>query len=338
MRPRQNKTSTFSQKPTEQMPEPDHTDSNDDESASARAASESTLATGANLSAAEPTLARSLLWLAGGVVIAAVIGILFGFVPTRFRLLGLLAVGQGCVVGLVVSRVAIPLKMHHRRVGAVGGFACGVASVAVAATFLWMGWAAQMKMSEQPRPDAALAAQMLAQMQKPENGDEEQLKAYEETRRQTEEFLKQQTASRSVKFDDWLAHRASAVAGSRVGATLIGLAELLLAGIAAGWLVQSAVAIPFCSTCQTWRRVIRSHVFFSPVPQTLKLMASSSAEESITAISAELSACDCDARPIVNFEIETSTEKSSRHLTAATLSDKQFADLKLLLDEAQGME
>lgn len=320
------------------MPEPDLADSNNDGAASAIAASESALVVGKNSPGFEPGLRRSLLWLLSGLVIAAAIGVLFGFVPTRFRLLGLLAIGQGCVVGLAVGRAAVPLKMHHRLAGAVGGFACGVASVAVSATLWWLGWAAQMKIPEKPRPDAVLAAQMLAQMQKPTAGDAEQLKAYEETRWQTEEFLKQQTASPSVELDDWLAHRASAVSGSRVGATLIGLAELLLAGIAAGWVVQSAVAIPFCLTCQTWRRVIRSHVFTAPIPQPLKLMASNSAEELITAISAELSACDCDVRPIVNFEIESTTGKTSRQVTAAPLRDEQFADLRRLLDEAQGMK
>tara|TARA_R110002072_G_scaffold302603_1_gene486598 strand:+ start:40366 stop:41325 length:960 start_codon:yes stop_codon:yes gene_type:complete len=319
------------------MPEPDHADSNNDESASARAASESTPAAEKNSPGFEPGLRRSFLWLLSGLFIAAAIGTLFGFVPTRFRLLGLLAVGQGCVVGLAISRVAVPFKMHFRRVGAVGGFACGVASVAVAATLWWMGWAAQMKIPGKPRPDAALAAQMLAQMQKPEDGDEEQLKAYKETRRQTEEFLKQQTAPPSVELSDWLAHRVSVVSESRVVATLTGLAELLLAGIAAGWLARSAGANPFCSTCQTWRRVIRSHLFSAPVPESLKQMASDSAEASIAAISVELSACDCDVRPVVNFEIETS-EKLSRHLTRVRLSDEQFADLKRLLDEAQGMK
>ena len=320
------------------MPEPDQTDSNDDESASACSASESAPAAGKNSPATEPRLKRSLLWLSSGLVVAVVIGLFFGFVPTRFRLLGLLAIGQGSVVGLVVGRAAMPLKMHDRRVGSFGGFACGVASVAVAATLWWMGWVAQMEVPEKPRPDVALAAQMLAQIQELEGGDEEQLKAYEETRRQMSKFLDQQTAPPNVEFDDWLAHRASAVVDSRSGAALIGLVELLLAGLAAGCLASSAVAIPFCSTCQAWRRVIRSHTFHSPLPQPLKLLVSDSDEELIAAISAELSACGCNARPVVNLGVETSDGKSPRHLIAAELSDKQFANLKRLLDEAQGMK
>jgi F0F1-type ATP synthase assembly protein I len=320
------------------MPDPDQTDSNDDESVSARSVPESTPAAAENSPTTEPRLKPSLLWLLSGLVIAVVIGLLFGFLPTRFRLLGLLAIGQGCAVGLLLGRAAVPLKMHYQRVGALGGFACGVASVAVTATLWWMGWAAQMKMPEQPRPDAALAAQMLAQMEKPVDGDAEQLKAYEETRRQMAEFLEQQTAPPKVELDDWLAHRASAVTDNRVVATLIGLIELLLVGLSAGWLARSTVGSPFCSTCQTWRRVIRSHIFLSPVPEPLKLLNSSSAEESIAVISAELLACGCDARPVVNLAIETTDGKSPRQLIAAELSDKQFADLKRLLDEAQGMK
>lgn len=320
------------------MPEMDQTDSNDNESASARSVSESAPATGENSRATETVLKRSLLWLLSGLAIAVVIGLLFGLVPTRFRLLGFLTVGQGCVVGLVVGRAAVPLKMNYRRVGAFGGFACGTVSVAVAATLWWMGWAGQMKMPVKPRPDAVMAAQMLAQMQEPEDGDAEQLKAYEETRRQMSEFLDQQTAPSKVEFNDWLAHRASTVVDSRSGAALIGLVELLLAGLAAGWLARSAVANPFCSACQTWRRVIRSHTFHSPTPQPLRLMVSDSAEESIAAISTELSACGCDARPVVNLAIETTTGKSPRHMIAAELSDEQFTDLKRLLDEAQGMK
>ena len=320
------------------MPKPDQTDSNDDESVSARSVSEATPKTRDNSPTTEPRLKRSLLWLLSGLVIAVVIGLLFGLVPTRFRLLGLLAVGQGCIVGLVIGRAAVPLKMHYQRMGAAGGFVCGVASVAVTATLWWMGWAAQMNVPEKPRPDAALAAQMLAQMDKPVDGDAEQLKAYEETRRQMGEFLDQQTAPLSVELGDWLAHRASAVVESRSGAALIGLVEILLAGLAAGLLARSAVGSPFCSTCQAWRRIIRSHIFPAPIPEPLKLMASSSAEKSIAAISAELSACGCDARPVVNLAVETSDGKSSRHLIPAKLNDEQFAELKRLLDEAQGMK
>ena len=74
------------------------------------------------------------------------------------------------------------------------------------------------------------------------------------------------------------------------------------------------------------------------MPEPLKLLNSSSAEESIAVISAELLACGCDARPVVNLAIETTDGKSPRQLIAAELSDKQFADLKRLLDEAQGMK
>ncbi|MFT5327169.1 MAG: hypothetical protein ACI8P0_005058 [Planctomycetaceae bacterium] len=321
------------------MPEPDQTDSNDDGSESARSALESTPAAAReNSPTTEPRLKRSLLWLLSGLAIAVVIGLLFGLVPTRFRLLGLLAVGQGCVVGLMVGRAAVPLKMHYQRMSVAGGFACGVASVVVTAMLWWMGWAAQMKMPKKPRPDAALAAQMLAQMEKPVDGDAEQLKAYEETRQQMAEFLDQQTAPPEVELGDWLAHRASALIESRSSAALIGVIELLLAGIAAGLLARSAVGSPFCSTCQAWRRIIRSHIFPAPIPEPLKLMTASPAEESIAAVSAELSACGCDARPVVNLEIETTNGKSSRHLIPAKLNDEQFAELKRLLDEAQGMK
>ncbi|NQV26927.1 MAG: hypothetical protein HQ518_21465 [Rhodopirellula sp.] len=291
---------------------------------------------GENMRTTEPRLKRSLLWFASGLAIAVAIGLLFGFVPTRFRLLGLLAVGQGCVVGALLGRAAVPLKMHDPRLGACGGFVCGVSSVGVTAAFWWAVWAAEAKKPEQPRPDAALVARMLAQMPKPADGDEEQLKAYEENRRQMTGFLERQTAPPEVELGDWLAHRASAVVDYRAAATLIGLLELILAGVAAGLLARISVGAPFCSTCQTWRRVIRSHLFPAPVPEPLRQLLPDRAPESILSVAAEFSACGCDARPTINLSLETTDRKTQP--IAVVLNDEQFADLKRLLDEAQGMK
>lgn len=293
--------------------------------------------TNSNKAESEPRLKRSVAWLVTGLILAAVAGQLFGFVPTRIRLLGLFAIGQGCAVGLLLGRTAIPLKMHYPTSGIVGGFVCGASSVAVTGVVWWLNWAAQMKMPEAPRPDTALAAQMLAQMKEPPNGDAEQQKAYEETRRQMSEYIAEQTAPPKVGFTDWLTHRSSAVTDDRAFASVIGLIEVLLAGVAAGWLTRSAVKAPFCQSCQAWKRVVRSHHFAMPLPEELALLISDVAEHPAATVSVNLSSCDCVTRPVVDLQIEPSGGSPQRELLAVSLGDEQFSTLKRLLDEGQGM-
>jgi hypothetical protein len=332
----------FLQKLTEDMADSDSTNSNGAKEPASTAedtgvapAPES--ATRHDVRLSEPRLLRSVLWLASGLAIAIVVGLLFAQVPTRFRLIGLLAIVQGCVVGWGLGRAALPLRMHSPQTGAFGGFAGGALSAVVASVLCWQAWAAPIKMPPQPRPDVALTAQMLAQMQKPDDGDQEQLKAYEETRQQMLKFLEQENAPPQIEFDDWLIHRSSALAANRNVARLIGLAELMLAGIAAGFFARRGVSAPFCSACQNWRRIIRSQIFPAPVPETLRLMISGPDQASIVAIAAELSACGCDARPAVNLNLETIEQRSQKQWSSADLSDEQFADLRRLMDEAQGM-
>lgn len=281
---------------------------------------------------------RSLIWLATGLAIAFVTGLLAGAVPPRFRLLGLLAVAQGGAVGAVLGRAALPLKMHYPRVGASGGAVCGVVSALVTATFWWQTWATQLQQPKTPRPDAVIAAQMIAQMPRPDAGDKEQLKAYEETREKLQGILDSEAAPPETGFDDWLTHRASALAADRNVAVLMGLTELILAGLAAAWLTRQAVRAPFCATCQNWRRAIRFQSFSAPLPESLRLMIPEPDRETVGLVSTELSACGCEARPIVNFDIETSDRKPGKQLKTVDLSDEQFADLKRLMDEAQGMK
>lgn len=317
------------------MPDSDQTDSN----ASPVGKSDSQGETGDSVTdsgvSSEPVALRFLSWLGASVVLAILVGVLFSTMPARFRLLGLLGIAQGLAVGVLVGQVARPFKLHYAKLAIFGGFVAGVASVAITAILWWQGWAKQLEQSVTPRPDAALVAQMLAQMKEPDGSDPEQLKAYEEARRQFSEVLDAEAAPPESDFTAWLAHRASLLKTGPTAAVAIGLLELLLAGAASSFLARSAANSPFCSKCQNWRRVVRSQTFAAPLPESLTLTVSGSELESVTSATVDLSACDCKRRPLVNLQL--SSEKAARHLPNVDLSETQFSELKRQLDEAQGM-
>ncbi len=320
------------------MPDSDQTDSN----ASPTGKPDSQSATGESVAdsdvSSEPVALRFLSWFGVSVVLAILVGVLFSAMPARFRLLGLLGIAQGVAVGALAGQVARPFKLHYAKLSALGGFVAGAASVAITAILWWQGWADQLEQSAKPRPDAALAAQMLAQMKKmkePDGSDPEQVKAYEESRRQFSEFLDAEAAPPESDFTAWLAHRASSLKTGPTAAVAIGLLELLLAGAASSLFARSAANAPFCLQCQNWRRVVRSQTFAAPIPESLTTAISASELEAVTGATVELSACDCKQRPLVNLQL--SSRNAARHLPDVDLSELQFSELKRQLDEAQGM-
>jgi hypothetical protein len=317
------------------MPDSDQTDSN----ASPASKPDSQSAAGASApdsgAASEPVVLRFLSWLGVSVVLAILAGALFSAMPTRFRLLGLLEIAQGAAVGAVVGQVARPFKLHYAKLAVFGGFVAGAASIAVTAILWWKSWAGQLEQSTKPRPDAAIAAQMLAQMKEPDGADPEQLKAYEESRRQFSEFLDAEAAPPESDFAAWLAHRASLLKTGPTAAIALGLLELLLAGAASSLFAKAAANSPFCSHCQNWRRIVRSQTFADPFPESLTVVVSRSELESVTAATVELSACECKQRPLVNLQL--SSRNAGQQLPDVDLSEQQFSELKRLLDEAQGM-
>ncbi|MGZ0171516.1 MAG: hypothetical protein ACKVHE_18370 [Planctomycetales bacterium] len=317
------------------MPDSDQTDSN--ASLTGKPDSQSSASASAHDSGVsnEPVTLRFLSWLGVSVVLAILVGVLFSAMPARFRLLGLLGIAQGAAVGAVVGQVARPFKLHYSKLAVFGGFVAGVASVAVTAILWWQGWAEQLEQSTQPRPDAAIAAQMQARLKESTVSDSEQRKAYEELRRQLSGFLDAEAAPPETGLAAWLAHRASLLKTGPTAAIAIGLLELLLAGAASSLLARAAAISPFCSQCQNWRRIVRSQAFAAPLPESLRAAVSNSELESVTAATVELSACECKQRPLVNLQL--SSRNAGRKLPDVDLSEQQFSELKQLLDEAQGM-
>ena len=317
------------------MPDSDQTDSN----ASPIGKSDSQSATGESApdsdALSEPVALRFLTWLGVSIVLAILVGILFSTMPARFRLLGLLGIAQGIAVGAVVCQVARPFKLHYAKLAVIGGFLTGAASVAVTAILWWQGWAEQLKQPTKPRPDAALAAQMLAQMKKPDSADPEQLNAYEESRRLFSEFLDAESAPPETDFSAWLVHRASLLITGPTAAVAIGLLELLLAGAASSLLARSSAISPFCSKCQNWRRVVRSQSFSAPLPADLNSIVPDLPPSSQTTIAIHLAGCECQCRPAVNVDIAVGTARQK--LTDVSLTEDQFLDVIQLLDEAQGI-
>lgn len=278
---------------------------------------------------------RFLGWLGVSVLLALLVGLMFSTLTARFRLIGLMGIIQGAAVGAAIGQAGRPFKLHYAKLAAMGGFVAGGISVAVTVTLWWQAWAKQLDQSVKPRPDAAIAAQMLAQMKKPESSDPEQLKTYEESRRQFSEFLDSQTSSSDNNFLAWLTHRTSILKIGSNKAAAVGLLEFLLACGASALIARGMARSPFCLQCQNWRSIVRSHSFSAPLPEPLKITVKDGELNSITSATVELSTCGCEQRPLVN--IQWSSRNSVRQIADIDLSDQQFLDLKRLLDEAQGM-
>ena len=274
-------------------------------------------------------------WLGVSLVLAILLGVVFSALPTRFRLLGLLGMAQGFAVGAAIGPVTKPFRVHLSKLAAIGGFVAGAASVVVTSILWWQSWAKQLEQSMKPRPDAAIAARMLAQMKEPDGADPEQLKAYEESRRQFAEFIDAEATPPESDFAAWLAHRASLLNTGPTAAIALGLLELLLAGAASSLLACRVAKSPFCAKCQTWRRVVRTHAFAAPLPEPLKAAVSRTELETVTEATIELSACDCKQHPLVNLQLLS--RNAVRRLPDIDVSKQQFSELKRLLDEAQGM-
>lgn len=274
-------------------------------------------------------------WLGVSLVLALLLGVVFSALPARFRLLGLLGIAQGFAVGAVISPVTKPFRMHLSKLAAIGGFVAGAASVTFTAILWWNSWAKQLEQSVKPRPDAALAAQMLAQMKEPEDADPEQLKAYNESRRQFSEFLDAEAAPPETDFAAWLAHRASSLTMEPTAAIGIGLLELLLAGVASSLIARSTADAPFCSKCQNWRRVVRSQNFTAPLPSELSALLTDFLQDSETSASIQLLGCECQCRPVVN--VDCVGGGAGQKLADIGMTEDQFLSLSQLIDEAQGI-
>lgn len=320
------------------MPDSDQTDSNASPAGNSDTQSAILESASGSDTSNEPVALRFLSWLGVSVVLAILAGVLFSAMPARFRLLGLLGMVQGAAVGAVIGKIARPFKLHYAKLAVFGGFVAGAASVVITAILWWQGWAEQLEQSTKPRPAAAMAAHMLAQMKQPDDADPEQIKAYEESRRQFSEFLDAEAAPPESNFTAWLAHRASLLKTGPTEAIAIGLLELLLAGAASSFIARAGANSPFCLECQSWRHVVRSHSFPAPISGPLADLLLELAEvtcEHADVVTAQLTACECEARPIIDIQI--ARQDQLHKLSNIDLSEQQFSHLKRLLDEAQGM-
>lgn len=279
---------------------------------------------------------RFFAWLGVSLIVALLAGALFAATPARFRLLGLSGIAQGLMVGVALGAAVRLLKMRQARLAVAGGFLAGAISSAVTATLLWQSWVRQLDQSTEPRPDVAIAAQMLARMKPPDRADAEQLEAYEQSRRQFAEFIDSQAEPPESGFTKWLVHRTSALNVGMNTATSLALLELLAASIASALVTGRAAAAPFCPHCQTWRRLVRSQTFSAPLPEPLlDVFTKDTLPDTTDLATVQLSACDCKQRPLVNLDVVSG--RQSQKMWSRKLSENQFLNLKRLLDEAQGM-
>lgn len=279
---------------------------------------------------------RLTAWLGVSLAVALLVGALFAETPARFRLLGLSGIAQGLILGVVLAAATRLLKMCQPPLANAGGFLAGAISISLTAALLWHSWTQQLDEARKTSPDAAMAAQMLARMQPPDDADPEQMEAYEQSRRQFSEFMAAQSEPPESGFTNWLVHRVSSLNVGRTAAVSLALLELLAGSIAAALLTGRSAAAPFCPRCQIWRRLVRSQTFSAPLPSAIgNVFGEDSLPENADLATVQLSACNCKQRPLVNLDVGAGSQSQKKR--SLELSEKQFRELKQLLDEAQGM-
>lgn len=278
---------------------------------------------------------RSLLWVMASILIAACVGGVFSFLPPRLRLLGIFAIGEGIVIGLCLQRAVWALRINGPLVASLGGLVAGSLGFVMTCGFWWQTWA--QSLADKPSPEAALAMQMLSQMQEPEDASFEELQIYREHRASMEAMIEDLKQQRRHDFNAWLAHRASAVTTGHAPATSIWFVELVLAGLASAVLCRNAAQRPYCLKCQNWMQPIRDHQFSPPLPEVLMEILPDEIER-MESLGVVLSRCDCEGRrPEVTFMAQNESGSASLTMTNSDLSDSEFMQLKSLMDDAQGM-
>lgn len=275
---------------------------------------------------------RTLQWTLGALAIASICGAVVSMLPPRARLIGIAAVVIGAGTGWLAGRISGPLRFHYPPRAMVAGTCVGAAVFVLTSVLWWRGYAEQVRAAAKtPAPGLAMAMRMLP-AETPAPGVEGDASA--------EEFRSAVLAAAAgpdERFTGYLTHRVSAFAPGPIAGWIIWCVEVLLSGIAAGWMASRSAAALFCTECQSWLRVVRDQQFSGAVPDEIIARLPGELRPDVASVGVTLQTCACpDRQPLVHFDVATKRQASS-HLRA-DIDDDQVRVLQQLIDEAQNLK
>jgi hypothetical protein len=205
---------------------------------------------------------RTACWFAAVLATGAVGGLVASIAPPRLRLIGLFAIALGAALGWLAGRLAVTLRMPSRRAAMLGGILTGATGCVVATLLHWQAYSRELQAAEKPNAGQTLMANMLKAAEQNAPADPESEAAMTEFRDSATRALDELKNRRS--FSGYLSHRVASLGltGS-LSLALWGL-EVVLAGVAGGFVTCQLAARSFCECCDDFLAVSRSHRFPSP--------------------------------------------------------------------------
>lgn len=279
---------------------------------------------------------RTACWLAAVLVTGVVGGLVASIAPPRLRLIGLFTIGIGAALGWLAGRLTVTLRMPSRRVAVLGGLLTGAAGCVVATLLHWQAYSRELQAAEKPNAGQALMRNMLDAAEENAATDPESQTALAEFRDSAARALDELRNRRS--FNGYLAHRVASLGLSGpLPAALWGL-EVLLAGVAGGFVTRQVAARPFCERCDDFLAVSRTHPFQFPLPEALAELIPEVADPTDDRITLQLLTCSCqETSPQMAFTV---THGAVGGTTAGRreITRDEFQTLSRLMDAANGID
>ncbi|MBI1314884.1 hypothetical protein GC176_26615 [bacterium] len=277
---------------------------------------------------------RTACWLAAVVLTGAVGGLVASIAPPRLRLIGLFAVALGASLGWLAGLQAVTLRMPSRRIALIGGLLTGTAGYIIVTLLNWQSYARELQVAEKPDAGQALVANMLKSASEAGAHDAEAETAFAEFRDSARRAIEE--AQQRRNFGGFLMHRAAKLHLSRALAVGLWGVEILLAAMAAAFVAVRPTRLPYCSQCEHFLTVSRTHRFNSPVPDDLKSLVQLP-DLSESAVTVRLLRCRCpEQTPRVQLEI--ADKGSGRGVTMTSdCSPDEVRKISRLLDNTEGL-
>jgi hypothetical protein len=275
---------------------------------------------------------RTACWLAAVLITGAVGGLVASIAPPRLRLIGLFAIALGAVLGWLAGRLALTLRMPSRRVAVLGGLLTGATGCIVATILHWQAFSRELKAAEKPSAGQALVARMLQAAEQNAPTDPESQAALAEFRSSAARALDERRNHRS--FRGYLSHRIASLGLTGVLPAALWGIEVLLAGAAGALVIRPVANRPFCSRCDDFLTVRRTHRFQVPFPAPLTDLLPEIADATDGHITLELLTCSCqETSPEIEF---TAIHEAAGRTTAGRreVTRDEFRTLSRLMDAA----
>ncbi len=270
------------------------------------------------------------------LVTGTVGGLVTSIAPPRLRLIGFFAIGVGTVLGWLAGRLAVTLRMPSRRVAVLGGILTGITGCVVSTLLHWQAYSRELQAAEKPNAGHALMRNMLEAAKENTPADPESQAALADFRDSAARALDELRNRRS--FSGYLSHRVASLGLVGLLPALLWGLEVLLAGVAGGFVARQLVARPFCERCDDFLTVSRTHPFQFPLPEALAELIPEVTDPPDDRITLQLLTCSCqETPPQMSFTV---THGAVGGMTAGRreISRDEFQALSRLMDAANGID